>query len=188
MKKVIVLFFLILSFSVMAAEPLSKPLLQRFGDAVQQINIQVEGKPELEAQLDNTMMLDKAESMKTLKSLSIYPQIQDVVEANGFDSVDDFVDVSYRIMGGLYAYQSTQVFNGMSMKDYMAQMQGQLEQMQNSGMPEQMMSEMKAKLAEQVKMSSFMEKLVANTSEQDKKFIQENITWVMTLMDQSDGF
>ena len=177
---------LLVSHLSIASDSLSKELIEKFSQSVEQISALTKGKPELEAQLDDTMMLDRAESMKALKSLSIYPQIQDVVEANGFDSVDDFVDISYRIMGGLYAYQSTQVLNGMSMKDYMAQMQGQLEQMKKRGMPEQMLSEMKANLAEQVKISSFMEKMVANTSEQDKKFIQENITWVMSLMEKND--
>lgn len=178
----ITLFITMLSFNVNAEQAFSKALIQQYFNAVKSFEVLEQKNPDLEKHLAKAMMMDKDETVKYIATLPEFSQIQKISQSAGFENVEEFVDIGYRVAGSMFDYQINNMPSDMSLETMTAQMKTQIEMMQQNGMPTEMINEMQFALKEQAKSMEFMKKAASQVSEADKKFVRDNINWFMELM------
>ena len=126
------------------------------------IELIAKANPALEEQMGDLMMLDKSAAMDALKSSSAYPKIERSIKSAGFSSLDDFYDIAFRIMGGMFKTQMNKMPEGMTADSFITQMENQIAQMKKQGLPENMLTKMEEQFKEQLKSMKFMQKAANN--------------------------
>ncbi|NMP32714.1 hypothetical protein HII17_14220 [Thalassotalea sp. M1531] len=173
---------LLLSTSALAEQALSKVLIEKYMQTVTGIEPIIDANPQLEQAMDNVIKLGKDKAIAKVKSFAVYPQIAQKIESAGFGDFEEFFDIGIRIMGGLFKSQLSQMPNGMTFDDYIAQMEGQVAMMKQQGLPENMVAPMEKQYKEQLDNMRFMQKAAESVSAQDAKFVNDNIEWITQIM------
>ena len=183
MKKfIITCCFVFFSLHAYAEQALSKALIEQYVQSISKIEQLVKTNPELGDKLDDLMMLDPSQIVKAVEVLADYPQIKSIISSAGFDDFKEYIEIGYRLMGGVFQSQMANMPAGMNMDSFVEQMQGQLENMKKSGMPKEALTELEENLAEQLKSMEFMKKAAASVSPEDIAFVKENLDWIMQMM------
>lgn len=169
-----------------ASKPLTKDLVQQYIHSTELVEQMVEADPTLDKQLTDSMMISKAETLSLVKSLNIYPQIKKIIRTAGFADFSEYYDVGYRIMGAMFKKQINNMPAGMSLDNYINQMQEHLTSMKSSGMPKSALKEMEESINEQLKSMTFMKKAAGDASASDTQFITDNFEWMIKTMPMDD--
>lgn len=189
--KYLLSIMLILCFSTtaFAEQPLTKAIAQQYFNAIEQVENLQKQYPELAQQMDEFAFTDKAKFLSRIQGLSFYPQINSAIQSTGLKDVEQLYDLSMRIIGGVMATQMEQMPSGQNVDALLSMKQKAVEQMQQAQMPKAMQEQMLKTLQDQEKNLLEMVKLSKNVSAQDKKFVKENIDWIMENMpeDQDDN-
>jgi len=187
MKKLLVAISLfIISISAFAEQALSKKLIEKYMQTITDIELIAKANPALEEQMDDLMMLDKSSAIGAIKSSSAYPKIEQSIKSAGFSSLGEFYDVTFRIMGGMFKTQMNKMPEGMTVDNFISQMENQIAQLKNQGLPESMLTKMEEQFQEQLKSMKFMQRAAKDVSAADVKFVGDNIEWITKIM-PSDG-
>jgi len=119
-----------------------------------------------------------------LKNSKAYPQIKAILADTDFSNIEEFYDVSMRVMGGMMAYQMQRqnMPQGMNVDSMNTMLRSNIEQMKASNAPSSMIAEMEKQLDEMDKSMKMMKSAMENTSVEDKKFISENAQWIMSII------
>ncbi len=173
---------LLLSINAFAEQALSKVLIEQYVQLTNKITPLMNANPELDREFDELKTIDKAKIIDKLKSTAIYPEFKAAVIASGFDNVEHYLDISFRIMGAIFNAQMQQLPEGMKLDGYLEQMKEQVEMMKKQGMPQEMISEMESSMTEQLKDMAFMQEAAASASAADIKFVSENLDWIMQIL------
>ncbi|WP_199611014.1 hypothetical protein [Flocculibacter collagenilyticus] len=183
MKKLITgLCILLFSISVHADQALSKSLIKKYVASTEEVDMLAEKYPVVNQQLEDLMTLDKKEVITSMKSSGAYSKIQSAIASYGFNDVEAYLDIGYRIMGAVYKSQLQQMPDSASLDTYVEQMRQQIDAMKERGMPKEALAEMEASIEEQLSSMEFMKKAAASASEEDVKFVNENMAWIMSVM------
>jgi hypothetical protein len=183
MKKLLVAISLfIISISAFAEQALSKNLIEKYMKSIADIELLAKANPALEEKMDNLMMFDKNSAIDALKSLDIYPKIQSRIKSAGFSGLNEFYDISLRLMGGIFKTQMNKMPDGMTADSFISQMENQIAQMKKQGLPESMLTEMEEQFKQQLKSMKSMQKAAENVSAADVKFVSDNIEWITKAM------
>lgn len=177
---------LLFSFSVYAEQALSKALIQQYTQATEQLDKLLEVHPDLEKQLDDLILLDKAERLTLIKSLPVYPKIKSIVTNTGFDDVEEFLDIGLRVMGATVKLEMDQMPNNMTIDSYIEQMKKQLSSMKKEGIAKEMVDQMEATINMQISSMEAIQQISKNASEADIKFVNDNIEWVTQVMESEE--
>ena len=167
------------STATYAEEALTKALAQQYFNAVEQLQKLQQQYPELEDQMDDFSFTDKEKFLSKVKSLSYFSEISSAVQSSGLVDVEQLYDLSMRIIGGVMATQMDQMPSGQNVEALLAMKQQAVEQMQKANMPKEMRDQMLKTLEEQEKNMMGMLKLSKNVTSEDKKFVKENLDWIM---------
>ncbi|GHE79129.1 hypothetical protein [Thalassotalea profundi] len=170
------------SSSAIAQETLTKALAQQYFNAIEQLQQLQQQYPELDKQMDDFSYTDKTKFLSKVQELSFYPQINSAIQTAGLSGVEQLYDLSMRIIGGVMAVQMEQMPSGENIDALLAMKQQAVEQMQKANMPKEVREKMLKTLEEQEKNMMGMLKMGKNVSPEDKKFIKENLDWVMANM------
>lgn len=182
-------FILTCSYSILfatnavAEQALSKKLIQQHANAIKQIEPLLDQHPKIEQQLSDAMLQGKPQMKLLLSQLPDYPKIKTMVTSSGFDSVDQFLDVGLRVMAAMFNQQMKNLPNGMTLDNYMTQLNAQVKAMEQQGLPAEMLTKMKTSLAEQMTNFQMMQKMSEHASAADTKFVGDNLQWVSKVMD-----
>ena len=123
-----VLLMVLCPFFVNAEKALSKELIQALGASIGGLQQLTKAHPGLEETFDKNMFsADKVKVLKTIKSLPIYPKIEAIISSAGFTSLDEYYDVSSRVMASMYAYQANKMPGGMSVDAISNMMKAQVD-------------------------------------------------------------
>ena len=184
MKKLILVFIILLQPSLaFANQPLSKSLITSFYAASDKLD-GLEGKyPKEFRRLDEFSMSEKTAMISYLKSSNAYSDVKSVLSSEGFSNLDEFFDVTFRLMGGMYMVQMKKMPKGS--QNYLGgmekMMQDNIKMMQKNGMPEDMIAGMKAELQSMKQQNSEMQKAAKVASKADIKFVENNFEWIMSI-------
>lgn len=187
MKKVQILLaltFMVFSNFSQAEQALSKELITSFQKMSQHWD-KLEGNyPELSASLDDIDFSQPEKIISKLKNSRAYPQIKSMLAKYGFDNIDEYYDIAIRVMGGMMNYQMQNMPDGMTLDSSIQMLKQSIQQMKASNAPSPMIDNMKKQLVDMEKNMKGMKAAMKNTSEADKKFINDNAQWIMSTLDQ----
>jgi len=182
-----VLLIVLCPFFVNAEKALSKDLVQALEASLKGFQQLTEEYPELEETFDQNMLsVDKEKVLKTIKSLPIYPKIEAVISSAGFKSIDEYYDVSSRIMGAMYAFQANQMPEGMSVDAISNMMKAQVDNLKKQGAPKDVIAELEQNVSQQIESMQAITKLAKSASAADKEFVEKNSTWLMQILSMTD--
>ena len=166
-----------------AQQVLSKELITSFQAVSQQWQALEDEYPELTSSLDEIDLSQPDKIIIQLKNSKAYPKIKSILANSVFGDVEEYYDIATRLMGGMMAYQMQQLPAGMDVDSMGGMLKNSIQQMKANNAPSAMISEMEQQLADIEKNMKSMKSAMKNTSAADRKFIQDNAQWIMSVLD-----
>lgn len=189
MKKIILALILLTQpVLLLAAQSLNRQLVKSFYATSDKLDALEAKYPQEFKRMDDFSLEEKDKITGYIKSISAYPEIRSLLSANGFSSVDEFFDVSYRIMGSMYTVQMQKLTpQEKRQMDAMNQsFEESVKMMKQNGMPDSMIAGMKAQLQDMQNQQLVMQQLANSASKADIKFARENFDWLMKMMPEEE--
>ncbi|MBL0709610.1 MAG: hypothetical protein JJV99_01135 [Colwellia sp.] len=176
------LILLTFSFASQGKQMLTKELLTSFQQVSQQWESLEVDYPELDASLDDIDGLQAEKLITMLKNSNAYPKIKSILADSKFVNLEEYYDVSMRVMGGMMAYQLQNMPQGININLMTGMLKNNIAQMKASNAPKAMVDEIEMQLADMEKSIKEVKRAMKNTSVEDKKFISENAQWIMSIL------
>ncbi len=190
MKKLaLILIFITQPLLVFAGQPLSKEVITSFYSASDQLDKLEIKYPKEFQRMDDFSLLQQTEIINFVKSSKSYPDIRSVMSKNGFSGIEEYVDVSVRLMGSMYKVQMQKMpeESRQQLKMMGQSFDDSIKMMKQNGMPESMIAGMKAQLEDMKKQQTEMKKAAKLASPADVKFVSDNFDWVMKMMPDDEA-
>lgn len=110
-----------------------------------------------------------------------YGELNSLAKTHGFESVDEFVDVSVRLFAALYAVQIQELSEEdmPSIDEQRRQLREQADQLKSFGMTDEMIEQTLGSFYAMIEQQEQIARAAAKVSEQDKKAVQEHSEWIM---------
>lgn len=184
MRQLLVLLTLLLCSSFASAEQaLTKDLMKQYFKASNQLEVLSEQNPALIEHFENGLALDKQVMIDKLKSLSLYKSVNQIIINEGFDSFDEYYDISKRFLASMLSVQMENMPSGNTLEAMLAPMEQQITEMKKQGVPKDVLADLENNYNTQKKQLTLMKKHMANAKPQDTAFIKNNMAWLVTLME-----
>ncbi|MEW6983791.1 hypothetical protein AAD001_14150 [Colwelliaceae bacterium 6471] len=185
MKYVIVFLLVCQSFIASASETLSKKSVQAFFEASEQISQLKDEYPGLLNNIEELGKLDAQNLLDQIENSPAYPEIKAILAKANVEDLNELMAISQRIMGSVFSAHMQQ--NPMMAEQLKAMNAAQLEhiaKMKSKGLPESVVAEMEAQLAQTKVYNERMNEAVKSASTADIQFVKDNLDWVMSLMQE----
>lgn len=179
----LVILLLSIPFVSQAKQALTKELISSFSEVSKQWQSLEALYPELASSMDEVDFSQPEKIISKLKSSKAYPKIKSILAETNFNSVEEYYDVSIRVMGGMLAHQLQNMPQGMKIDSMSAMLRNNIKQMKANNVPSSMIAEMEQQLADMDKSMKMMKSAMKNTSAVDKQFISDNAQWIMSVLD-----
>lgn len=166
-----------------AEQPLSRALVESFIEASTQMGTLENKYPQIFKRADQFSDTEDEQFIKYVKSSAAYPDIKRIISASKFKSIEEFVSMSKRIMGSMYAVQMQKMPAGMNIN---SMMESGIMAMKQTGASADMIAEMQRDLERQKAEMAEMNQAAKTASAQDKKFVTDNMEWLMAIMPEDD--
>lgn len=166
-----------------AQSELDLAALQQFFKAGEKLEQTSAKYPEL-SDHDDEFMLDGDNDLliERLKKAGALQEVNAVVKASGYESMDDYIDTTKRIMAAYFAVQLEQSPEYASAEQMRAMVEGQRKELVANGVSpelvEQMMAEVNEQLAQLDTLFAFAEK----ASPADTAAVRNNLDYVNRMM------
>ncbi len=167
-----------------AKQALTKELIISFGQMSEQWKTLDAEYPELSVSFDDIDLSQPEKVIAQLKNSKAYPKIKSILEKSDFATIEEYYDVAMRVMGGMMGYQMQSMPEGMNVDSTVQMLKQSIVQMKASNAPGSMVDEMEKQLVDMEKNMKSMKKAMENTSAADIKFISDNASWVMSVLEQ----
>ncbi|MBV1871785.1 MAG: hypothetical protein KUG83_04490 [Gammaproteobacteria bacterium] len=187
--KYIAFVLIFMSSSLWAAGlPLNKGLIESFYTVAEKISSLESKYPKVFAESEKLSSVGDEKTIKFMEASKAYPDIKNILSSSEFSDLDAFFDVSSRLMGSLYSAQIKKMPAGMDINSMFQLQEKSIANMEKtSGVPASVISEMKESLSKAKAQRKHMEIASRKASEADKKFILDNMAWVMTMIPDLGG-
>lgn len=187
-KLILAVLLMIQPLMAFAGQPLSRELVTSFSSASDALDKLADKYPADFLKMDSFTFTQISEITRYVKSTSAYPDVRSVLKKNGFSQFEDFLDVSVRLVGGMYkvSMQKLSPQERQQMEAFEKSMQDNIKTMKQNGMSDSMISGMKAQMSEMQEARAEMKLAAKKVSPADIKFINENYGWLETFM-SNDG-
>ncbi|AFV00735.1 hypothetical protein [Simiduia agarivorans] len=153
--------------SYFAAMQAIKPLETRYADAF----------AEMEAQTESMSLADGGKQLADiLRSQSFAGEVEQVLKANGFNSIEAFSAYSVKLLSGLMVQSFAE--SKPEMEQAMAQFDAQVQQMKQAGASPDMIRQMESGMAEAKRMLKEYQYAEHNLSAADKAAVAQNFEWL----------
>lgn len=174
------------SFHATAEQALTKPLIQEYAKTMVKLKPLTDVDPIFNEKMATAMSQGKSEMLSLLSTLPTYPKIKATLVNSSFDNVEGVLDIGLRVMGGLVSQQQAMIPGGMTIDTYVAQLKSQISEMEQQGLPPQVLTQMKSSLSQQLKSLEVMQGMTKYASAEDINFVSNNLEWVTAQMDFDD--
>ncbi len=178
MKKFFYLLILITFFSqsvyALATTPLNKKIISAYVDVNHKLAHVNKKFPGLLNKANKFKVSERDELIFFLRSSRAYLEINDVLTSSGFDSVDSYVDTTFQIMGSIYAVQFDKMPNTVE------DLKSNITMMKSSEYPKEKIHLLEKDLEEAIADREEIKLSIAHVTEEDKKFVSDNIEWLET--------
>ena len=184
MKKIlIILAMMSQSIWAYADQPLNKVIVEAFIQASANLDTLESKYPDIFQRADQFSNLEDEQFIQYMESSAAYPDIKRALFSSGFQSLEDFVSISKRLMASMYAVQIEQMPAGLNIN---AMMESGILAMKQTGASAEMIAEMQIDLDRQKAEMEEMNQAAKNVSAQDKKFARDNMAWLMSILPDDD--
>jgi hypothetical protein len=185
-KKILIILVTLLGFSTVsqAQQALTKELITSFQMISQQWKTLEKDYPELTSSLDDIDFSQPDKLINKIKQSKAYPKIKSMLAGTDFGSIEEYYNVSMRVMGGIMAHQMQKMPQDMDVNSLSKMLKNNIQQMKASNAPSSMVNELEKQLADMEKNMKMMKSAMQNTSAEDQKFISENAKWIMSVLDE----
>lgn len=182
-----VVLLLLLSSAVRAELPLNQANMQAYFEVLTQLSALETKYPDLkdEISVSEDAMGEQGIPMLTdggkqwaqiIRDLPMADEVIDIVEDNGFDSLEDFTNLGSRLIGGLIAVSMESA--DVDMQQAMAAFDQQLEQMKTAKMDPAMIAQVEASMAQSKQMMAQARTAQSQVSAADLAAVRSNRAWL----------
>lgn len=180
-------WFLILVFMVSplawAETALNKATMEKYFALAPKLEALSQKYPDLAALEEDVFIFEDQGRTFTqrLAKSEAYGELNTLAKAQGFESVDDFVDVSVRLFAALYAVQIEELPEDdmPSIEEQRQQLREQADQLKSFGMTDEMVEQTLGSFYAMIEQQEQIARAADKVSEQDKKAVQEHSEWIM---------
>ncbi|MFL0800249.1 MAG: hypothetical protein K6L80_07375 [Agarilytica sp.] len=187
MKYLIIAIFFISPVLLADGRTLNKALITSFYAVTEKIERLEDKYPTIFSQTDNYSMADQDKAIRLMEKSSAYPEVMKALSSSEFKSLAEVYDVSTRLMGGMFFVQMKKMPAGMDFDAMEKTLENSIKSMKDSGAPAAMIAGLEETLNENRAQSKDMAFAMAKASEADKKFIADNIDWLMSIIPDDGG-
>ncbi len=167
-------------------KPLNKKLITSFYEAAERIDGLEEKFPNVFLEADKFSLADRDKSIRLLEKSKAYPEIKKILVSSGFNNLTDMYDISTRFMGSIFYAQMKSMPDGMNVDSVEKSLEASIKSMKEKGLPPEVLANMETSLREMRERNKDMTLAMKLASEADKKFVSENIDWVMSILPDED--
>jgi len=186
MKYLLLAIIFSLQVLSVSAQPLSKELIEAVFLASEKLD-SLEGKyPEVFSKMDEFSSSEQDKSMKYLESSPAYPEIKAILKSGNISSLKEMEAIFKRIMGGLSSAQEGQVSAEQGLSQMVLLLEESIENMKRQGVSADVIKSMEVNLEESKAQRAEILGAIKAASEEDKKFVRDNLDWVMSKMPDSE--
>jgi hypothetical protein len=180
---IIAIFTLSLSFTSYAQQALTKELITSFQSVTKQWEVVESKYPQIFAAIEDIDMSKQDEIIGYIKSSKAYPEMKAILEKSGFKSLDDFYNVTMRLMGGMMSTQMENMPEGMTLDSATTMLEQSIKQMKERNVPQSMIDGLEKQYKEHKSQLDSMKMAMKQASPADKKFVKENIDWLTSMFE-----
>ena len=186
MKKLnifIIVFLAFFSAVSQAEQALTKELVTSFEGMSKKWKTIEANYPELSQTFEKLDLTQSDKIISMVKNSAAYPKIKSMLNDHNFETIEEFHNITMRLMGGIMSYQIKNLPEGQNIESMALMLKQSIQQMKSSNVPASMIAEMETQLVNMEKNMVFIKEAVKNTSAADMKFINENAAWIMSVLD-----
>ncbi len=165
---------------------LSKELITSFYAVAEKIEGLENKYPNIFSETDKFSMSDQDKAIQLMEKSKAYPDIEKVLSSSGFKSLTELYDISARLMGAIFFAQTKKMPEGMNFDAMEKALVNSIATMKERGAPAEMTAGMEKSLKENRAHRKDMAFAMAKASDADKKFVIDNIDWVMSIIPDDD--
>jgi len=184
----LLIFIALLSQSQWAhsSQPLNRKLVDSFFTVSDKLEVIDTKYPSIAQKADKFLESEETQLINYLKSSKAYPDINRILSSSGFNSLTEYFDLSARIMGGILYAQMQKMPTGMDLNSVDKMYEQNIQQMKKNGAPADVIKSMEADRKNQQSSMQKMQFAMKRLSTADKKFLNENIEWLMKRLPEED--
>lgn len=187
MVKWFLLLAVVVSSTGWAEVALNKAVLEEYFALAPKLEALSEKYPELEELEEQVFIFEDHGRTFTrhLAESDAYDELNAKAKMHGFESVDDFVNVSVRLFAALYAVQMAGLPEEdiPSVKEQRKQLREQAEQLKSFGMTDEMVAQTLGSVSRMIDQQEQIALAATKVSAADKKVVQEHSDWIMEQLD-----
>lgn len=168
-----------------AQSKLDLAALQQFFNAGEQLEQTSAKYPEL-SESGNEFMLDGDNDalIDRLKKAGALQEVDAVVKKSGYASMDEYIDMTKRIMAAYFAVQLEQSPDYASAEQMQAMVEGQRKELVANGVSPEMVAQMMAGVNEQLQQLNTLFEFAQKAKPEDTAAVRKNIDYVNRMMTQ----
>jgi len=184
----LLLFIALLSQSPWAYsdQPLNRKLVDSFFTVSEKLEFIDKKYPAVAQKADKFLESEETQLISYLKSSKAYPDISRILSSSGFNNLTEYFEISSRIMGGILYVQMKKMPAGMDINNIDKMYEQNIQQMKKNGAPADVIKRMEADHKDQQSAMQKMKIAMKRLSPADKKFVNENIEWLMNRLPEDD--
>ncbi len=165
---------------------LNKELITSFYEAAQKIE-GLEGKyPSIFSETERFGLAEQGKAIQLMEKSKAYPDVKKILTSSGFKDLSGFYDISSRLMGAIFYVQMKKMPEGMGFDAMEKHLENSIKSIKGKGAPAEMTAGLEESLRETREQKKDMAFSLGKASEADKKFVSENIDWVMSIIPDED--
>jgi len=184
----LLIFIALLSQSQWAysSQPLNRTLVDSFFTVSEKLDFIEKKYPAIAQKADKFLESEEAQLINYLKSSKAYPDIKRILSSSGFNNLTEYFDISARIMGGILYAQMQKMPTDMDLNSIDKMYKQKIQQMKKNGAPADVIKSMEADRKNQQSSIQKMQLTMKRLSATDKKFLNENIEWLMKRLPEEE--
>jgi len=186
-KLLAILILIFYPLGANAAQTLNKQVIKSFYKVTEKFDELEDKYRDTFKIADSFSMKDNDKIIKHLKKSDAYKDIKSILSSHNFNSLEEFFDASYQLMGSMYSVQVSKVPSNIDLDAVDKMMEKNLENMKKSGVAADIISDMEADIKEQKSAREDMKFASENASEENKQFVKDNFEWIMNLLPNSNS-
>jgi len=184
----LLLFIALLSQSpwVYSGQPLDRELVDSFFTVSEKLETIDKKYPAIAQKADKFLESEETQLINYLKSSKAYPDINRILSSSGFNNLTEYFEISSRIMGGILYVQMKNMPTGMDINNIDRMYEQNIQKMKKNGAPADVIKRMETDHKNQQSAMQKMKMAMKRLSSADKKFVNENIEWLMNRLPEDD--
>lgn len=176
---------IVLSPLAWAETKLDAAELQKFFNTGEKLEKTSENYPALNEENDEFLLQgDNQALIDRLKKAGALEAVRAEVKKSGYQSMDEYIDITKRVMAAYFAVQLQQNPEYSSAEDMRKMVESQKQQLKANGVAPEMIEQMMAAVNEQLEQLDTLFQFAETARAEDVAAVKENITYVNSQMEE----